>query len=363
MDRREILIKLFNRHLSAKPSPPEDPSVKQTEEGRLVPLKSGAFRSRWEVLPNMTWTGEVFWAQQERGWCIKDGELQCVQAGPDRVVHLLTHRLAEVASPFVISMQLKFLADMLPEAKFACAGWRLGLKEHNSGNPSAILAGTGTDVGVQRSGQLFIGDIINNKFIPEEKLKQGIRLNLKVVPQPKGMHHAKLTALDKAGNTIAILKSEQYGARDWHGSMALLSHWDVEKAAHEPLVSFTFLEAEGGILIADESLAYGPVYFAQYTVANKLLNLTAQLAPLDLPDTPPVSLFIKPSENWEKVGESYMQAAGRSVSFEVENWNYISAIPYQIAFELPLRNGKMRIYTYEGMIAATPAERKNINAE
>ncbi|MBF9255695.1 hypothetical protein I2I11_20525 [Pontibacter sp. 172403-2] len=235
MDRRDSLRVLFLGGFPAKPG-------RLQQQETPVPAQPGVFRSSWESLPDGAWAGEAFGAEQPQGWCIQGGELLCMQAGPNHSVQLLTHRLAASAGPFILSLQLRFLAEASLEDTFAHAGWLLGLKDCSA---AVSAEGAGIRVGVQRCGRLFIGLAVSNKFIPDEKLQEGIRLVLKVVPQPGGTHHAKLTALDKAGNTLAIVKSEQYYADDWQGSIAVLSHSDVEKTDPEPVVSFGFMEAAG----------------------------------------------------------------------------------------------------------------------
>lgn len=249
MDRRDIIKKLFLGGLPAR-------AARLRQESPPALAQPGVFRNTWEALPDGAGAGEAFRTEQPQNWRIKSGELQCVHAGPDCTVQLCTHQLAASAGSFILSTQVRFLTEASLEDTFAHAGWLLG--PENSSAVAAPAQGAGVRVGVQRCGRLFIGTSVSSKFLPDEKLRQGIRLVLKVIPQPDGRHHAKLTALDKPGNTLAIVKAEQYNAGNWQGSIALLSHFDIEKTDPEPVVSFGFMEAAGEKLEARGEMYHHP---------------------------------------------------------------------------------------------------------
>lgn len=236
MDRRDIIKKLF---LGGLP----DRVRRLQQESVAAPAPPGTFRSNWAALPDGTGPGAAFGAAQPQNWRIKNGELQCLHAGPDCTVQLRTHQLAASATGFILEVQVRFLTEATLEDTFAHAGWLLGCK--NQPAVAAPVHDAGIRAGVQRCGRLFIGNAVSCRFIPDGQLQQGIRLVLKVVPQPGAGYHAKLTALDKAGNTLAIVKAAQHPATDWQGSIALLSHFDTLKTDPEPVVGFGHMAAAG----------------------------------------------------------------------------------------------------------------------
>jgi len=79
----------------------------------------------------------------------------------------------------------------------------------------------GIELGCNESGQLFIGEATDGRTLPIEKLKEGIQLVLNVNPLKNGMTHAKLKAIDQAGLTLSILKTDKLKTSDWQGEIHL----------------------------------------------------------------------------------------------------------------------------------------------
>ncbi|WP_242921246.1 hypothetical protein [Pontibacter liquoris] len=234
MDRRESLRALL---LGGFPNDPAPGATLPEREETHALITTNSFRSRWETLPDAASPGEAFRAWPPEDWLVQEGELLCRGGGPDRTVQLLTHRLSEQEGAFILSTQIRFWMG----AAAVEAGWRI-----------SIAGGGVLDVGVQRGGELFIGTVQSNRIIPGEKLQQPVRLLLKVWPLPQGGCHARLTALDTYGNTLCVLKSTQYGAESWQGSIALLSHSPVAGDRSGKEVSFRYWEAAGERLVAQE---------------------------------------------------------------------------------------------------------------
>lgn len=234
MDRRDILKKLFLGNLPARV---------RAERLRQQPAPAlalaDAFRTAWHALPNGNNAGKEWVAEQPQHWRVQDGEVQCVQGGPGCALQLHSHQLAATEGSFILDTYIRFLSPASLDDTFAHAGWWLG-SETTSG-----AADPGIRVGVQRCGRLFIGTSVSSRFLPDEKLQQGIRLVLKVTAQTAQNYHAKLTATDKAGNTLALVKTEHYGASYWQGRIALLSHFDTLKTEMEPVVGFGYAAAAG----------------------------------------------------------------------------------------------------------------------
>jgi hypothetical protein len=77
------------------------------------------------------------------------------------------------------------------------------------------------ELGYNESGKLFIGQTIDDRILPAEKLKSGFQLVLNVNPLKNGMTHAKLKAIDNAGLTLSIIKSDKIRISDWTGDIKI----------------------------------------------------------------------------------------------------------------------------------------------
>ncbi|MEJ5961918.1 hypothetical protein [Pedobacter immunditicola] len=80
---------------------------------------------------------------------------------------------------------------------------------------------SGIELGYHGSGQLFIDQTTDHRTLPIEKLKEGFQLVLTVNPLKNGMTHAKLKAIDNAGLTLSIVKTDKIKTSDWEGDINL----------------------------------------------------------------------------------------------------------------------------------------------
>ena len=79
----------------------------------------------------------------------------------------------------------------------------------------------GIELGFNESGQLFIGQTTDHRKLPIEKLNEGFQLVLNVNPLKNGMTHSKLKAIDHAGLTLSIIKTDTIKTGDWEGDINL----------------------------------------------------------------------------------------------------------------------------------------------
>ena len=163
MHRRDILRSLFFGTSTAKSLINSAvPVTEETEE--LKACYTNSFKSKWHLLPHAGWEAEGLCGHGLQDWCIKDGELNCVTHGVDRMVHVLTHQLSAGNNSFKANFIFRFLNQPGPEDdKENFAGFRLGIKVRFQDHHSATLKDKGIDAGVTRNGYLFIGKTINAK--------------------------------------------------------------------------------------------------------------------------------------------------------------------------------------------------------
>jgi hypothetical protein len=311
----------------------------------------------------MIWTGEDLWAQRLQDWCIKGGELQCVSTGINRTVHILTHQLAGNSIAFHATLSFRLLAQRSSDdGKSEFAGLSLGVKGRFGDYRSAITAGSGgINVGVTRDGHVFVGDTFSVERIPEHALTNLIRLTVDYATESSGTGRVHVKALNERGQMLGFVSSEDLDPTTWKGNVAIISHFKSRDRADEPVISVRDLELSGDGVVANTDQIYGAIYFAQYTVNNGVLKLTAQLPPVESVSTK-TSLHVKRNGTWEKVADASLHPLGRVATFRIDNWDSSRAVPYKVVYNLPLRDGTTREYTYEGLVSAEPTDKHSLKA-
>src|SRR6266404_5153308 len=64
------------------------------------------FESQWNNTPDRVWLGAEYWANPLQDWRVAGGRIECVNAAPNRNVHLLTRQLSEQAGDLSMSVKL-----------------------------------------------------------------------------------------------------------------------------------------------------------------------------------------------------------------------------------------------------------------
>src|SRR4051812_37931376 len=70
------------------------------------PPRQDAFVADWAGVPDRVWLGPEFWANPLQDWRVAGGRIECVNAAPDRHVHLLTRELGEQAGDLAMSVRV-----------------------------------------------------------------------------------------------------------------------------------------------------------------------------------------------------------------------------------------------------------------
>jgi len=362
MNRRDIIRSIFFGAASAKTLMSQGNTANEIAED--IPVDTPTrFKSKWHLYPDMPWTGDDIWVQRLQDWYIQNGELQCMAHGVDRTVHILTHQLSSEKKSFKAEIEIRFLNKNINDSVLENhAGFRLGVKGRYEDYRSAIMTGKGIDIGITRNGFLFIGKSVGEKKIDESVLTEKIKLSLSVTAQSTGNYFTKLKATDKHGNTIAAMSSSELDAESYHGNISIVSHFKSNKENENlPSIAVSNFFIEGEKLVHHPNHVFGAVYFAQYTLQSHTLKLTAQLAPVDIPASESI-LYIQKENNWKKIATSKIHPLARIATFRVENWETANSFPYKVVYEIKLRNGKKKEYSYEGTIAAEPKNKSSIKA-
>lgn len=312
---------------------------------------AGTFTSSWHRWPDVRWAGPNMWANRLQDWRIRDGAVECTAFGPNRTLHCLTHRLAEGKGEFEASVEVE-----VPDASGTQGqhvGWRLGAQ----GGPfedyrSDAVFGEGLEAGLTMDGRLFIGDRRGGDRVAPHRVRQ---LRIQARPQSGGY---RLT-LEAVGDGEAVQSRLHVGdisAEALVGTVALLSHRSLGDGSVDrslPAVRFRNWTMQGSKLLEDREAAYGPICFAQYTLHQETLKLTAQLAPIEQIEDARAVLEVQSDGQWRTVAESAVDPLARIARFRVEDWAPGRAVPYRVRLTLPLNDGRQD-FLYEGTIAREP---------
>src|SRR5262245_37396721 len=67
---------------------------------------SAEFASRWDKSLDRVWLGAEYWANPLQDWCISAGRIECINAAPNRNVHLLTRQLGDQPGDIAMSVRI-----------------------------------------------------------------------------------------------------------------------------------------------------------------------------------------------------------------------------------------------------------------
>lgn len=197
---RELLKSLF-----------VEPLIKHKEDKKVFTTKKEYFllmhcyKSNWHNLSNANLSKANIMTLGSDNWMIKDTKLACKANTDEQILRLTTHQLSEDNE----SCNVDVMFQVLEPSDLIYAG---------------IILGAKTRIGINNTGQIFIGEFTSSKTIEPQVLKKGVRLALKITALKNNVTYTKLSALDPSGLTLVTLNTEQYKPVDWGGEIGLLSY-------------------------------------------------------------------------------------------------------------------------------------------
>ena len=168
-----------------------------------------------------------------------------------------------------------------------------------------------------------------------------------------GTSRVELTAQSpNGGPTLAQLVHNGLKSEDLIGNLALLHHVEEETPGQGAV--FADWEISGSGILTDPSASFGPIMFAQYTLHQNTLKLTAQLAPIEsIPELDAVLEIRSVGGSWAEVTRASIDTVARTARFRVESWVSQRDVEYRIRVTVPLTTGPS-VYEYLGTVAAEP---------
>ena len=297
-------------------------------------VNADTFKSNWQKTFDRVWIGQQYWSNPLQDWRIDNGELECITSAPNRNVHLLTHQLSSSTGGFQMSVNVK-ITDKIADGKI---GFRIGARGNFNDYRNSVFAGLsgstikGLDITVTTKKDLFIG--------------QSFKLILSANPVGE-KYSIVLKKLDlKTGKKVECFVTNNISKEVLEGNIALIT---------EVSCRFSDWKISGNKILENKDQTFGPILFAQYTLSDNILKMTAQMPPIGNKDSQIVGLEIFENEKWKKIAESKINKLSRTANFRIKNWQSLKNIPYRIIYSMHKKN-----YFYAGTIRRNPIDKETI---
>lgn len=324
--------------------------------------KDISFSSHFPTSVNRIWIGPEYWSNPMQDWKLEDGKMICTVLGRDRNVHLLTRKVSAETGSFKMSINVGVLKPT--DSSEDWVGLKLGAKGEFDDYRSDAVFGKGIDVGVTTSGGMFIESTKEAEMVnSSEILKAMSDMTLTIEAIKKGNEY-ELTMEVSSDKLLGSIK-KNIAAKDLIGDLVVVSHFNpgangTRATMIESSAWFKDMQLEGEQIANHEDYAFGPILFAQHTLSDKTLKMTAQLPPVGNNDGKMVILKIKDSGEWKEVAKSNIDKDARTATFKVENWKDAEDHAYQISYAYIGKNDEKLIDTFEGIIKKNPLEKEEI---
>jgi len=328
--------------------------------GQNQPLEAIQFKSNWHNWPDMKWVGPEYWGNRLQDWHLKNGMAVCNLTAKNRTLQLLTVQKTEQISELKLGVEIALQNTSINPTDEVCLGMRLGCKGPFDDYRSAAVFGKGLDIGLTSNGSLKIGERIYETALKE--IPRSFSLMVHLVPK-NDVYVMSVSIKDP--ETDQVLHHQQdldITNATVIGNFALLADATVDKSkSNQPFAAFSNWSITSEKLIQHKEQLFGPICFAQYTLHDKKLKLTAQLAPIEEIRGHSVHLQCKEQGTWKTKSSTQLKHIGRAVNFDLENWGPTTDVPYRILVEIPLKN-ETHQYTYDGTIALEPMDKESVSA-
>jgi alkaline phosphatase D len=334
------------------------------------------FASAWQNDLDRPWLGAAYWANPLQDWQIKNGRAECLNAAPDRNIHVLTRELADRPGDLTMSVSIgrvgggALAADGKGSAGFKVAvlGNLRDYPEHRDYRNNLAFS-EGIDCGFTAKGTLFWGTpTAAGKAVFDPAAVESVRLTLSIAPQG-ATYTATLTAFNAATNAeLATLIQANIPAQRLLGNLAVGCNFGragaggkgAKKAAPPTgagngLFWFSDWQIAGSKVVANEDHQFGPILFNQYTLSNGVLRMTAQMPPLGEQDHQEVALEIERGGSWTQVAKASLHPLARTATVEVKDWTATADVPYRLVYVLKSASGESPHY-FPGTIRRDPVD-------
>ncbi len=324
-----------------------------------------SFQSQWSRAHDRVWLGPEFWANPLQDWRIANGRIECVNAAPNRNVHVLTRQLSDEPGNLTMKVRVARVGGgQLGEGK-GSFGFRIGVRGPLNEYRNSLIFGDGLDVGLTASGGMFAGPLAS--AIPGSVELDVPEVELALSLEPEGdAYRVTLTVTDPSdGRVLGEFIKSGIPPQRVVGNLALVANFGGTQprqgrqqgnVANNGRFSFADWRIAGSKLAVHDEQAFGPILFSQYTLSAGTLKLTAQLPPIGDADSQQVRLQLRRNDAWQTVAEEQIHPAARTATFRIDDWDAASDAPYRLACTMSTTDGDTSEHYWEGTVRRDPVD-------
>ncbi|MBK9169600.1 MAG: twin-arginine translocation pathway signal protein [Bryobacterales bacterium] len=327
-----------------------------------------AFQGKLPSGADRAFLGPDYWSNPMQDWRLRDGRIECIVAGGDRNVCLLTREASARIGDLKMTVRLGPGHAAALDDGFA--GFRFGIRGRFADYRDSAVRGFGVNAGVTAQGRLFIGDPGAGPLL--SGWPQEVALHLEARPGNAGNYRIAITARDASGQILATHARDD-AAPEWlTGLVALVASSGPVRPTPEPFppmvpnggakpgtarggtMRFWFRDwqVSGSKLDVHPERAWGPLYFSMHTLSRGVVKLTAQLADV----TGQAALQLRDGSGWKTIASAPIDPLSSTARFRVRNWDDTRDHSYRIAFSLPGEGD----FFHQGTIRRDPRHKPNL---
>lgn len=342
--------------------------------GRISP--SAHFKSYWDQQPDRYWIGPEYWANRLQDWRIHNGRVECINGKlPLRTLHLTDKYIDEKPGNLRMAVLTGRISESTNLEASAFSGFLVGtgdlemdwraraLIHNNHGNEGGIIAA------LNGIGKIVFIDNETGKYLePSASMDQNLPLRTDRPVKLELQMHPR-------GNTCILTLSASYTDKGktllsstiiidhpdkMTGNIALITNGGADNNGQ----SFWYKdwEVKGTKLSSAPEQQLGPIIGTLYTVSNKILTLTVQVAPVSVADEQVVQLELmdKRTHHWKKISSSQLVVPGYTTHFRIDPWDSLNFVDYRLSYKLYDHDGALKDYYFTGIIRNDPIDKEEI---
>jgi alkaline phosphatase D len=322
--------------------------------GLCIDSSGSIFESQWNQTFDRVWLGPQYWANPMEDWRVNGGKLECISAGGNRNVHVLTRQLGTARKGFRMSVRL----GLCEKGKTGSAGFRIGIHDDINDYRGNVLWGKGIDAGLTIEGQLKVADkTIQVKDLPLDDLI------LTLVTEPIGSDYELTLAaiVPSSGKQVARLDTK-VAAERLVGNLAIVNNFP-DNAKQGSRFWFSDWRIEGDKVEAHDDRVFGPILWAMHTLSNSrskegyVFKITAEMPPLGSQDNNTVELQVQRQNAWKSLGTQAMDPDAYTATFRIPNWPADRNVPYRLVYKIKHKDGTQKTHYWTGTIRKDPVNK------
>jgi alkaline phosphatase D len=321
----------------------------------------------WAQTHDRVWLGGEFWANPMEDWRVSDGGVECLNAGPGRSVHSLTHQIMQNGS-FTMSVTTIRLEALKTDGG---AGFRIGVRSEINEYRSNCFVQKGINAGWQ-GDQLMLGPKMS--VLKDGAALKQVRLTLKGAPQGEKCVLTLIAADAASGAELATL-SHEVAADQILGNVSLANNFAAGAASAAKKgkgkgaatgggrYRFQNWTLEGAAFTISPQQKFGPILWSMYSLSDSrtkdgfVMKISALTGPLGAQDNHEVELHIEKDGEWKSLGTAKLDPEAWVATFRVPNWDEKKAAPYKLVYREKHKDNSETPNEWTGTIKANPEGR------